>query len=205
MYRRTLLALAVSPLLGFAACGDSSEDSAGSSAGSSDVIEVSIAASTPLEWPQIWIAEERDLWEKHGLKAKVTLFQKGAEALQSVVSGAADVATTAPTPLVGAVNAGQPIRVIAVTGRWSNWRVVGDKDQQIAAPADLAGKKIGVTQGTTGEVTLHQFLEDNGMSESDVEVVNVNPPDLASAISTGSIDAVTSWVPHIANAERVLG
>lgn len=166
---------------------------------------LTFAASTPLQWPHVWVSEKSGLWDDSDVRAKVTLFQDGAQALQSLTSGAVDVATAAPTPLVAAIHSGQKIRVIGVTDRWSKWRVVGNRAKGVKQPSDLRGKKVGVPLGTAAEASFNTFLKQNNLSASDMNVINVAPPNIASALSTGSVDAVVVWVPHIVNAERGIG
>lgn len=179
---------------------------AGCGAGASDdPNRIDIAASTPLQWPHVWVAEEQDLWADEGLTAEVTLFQEGAQALQSLTAGAVDIATAAPTPLVAALSSGQKLRVVGVTDRWSNWRVVADRSKGIDDIDDLKGKTIGVPLGTAADATLEHFLRENSLTRDDVNIVNVAPPSIVSALATGSVDAVNVWVPHIVNAERELG
>lgn len=192
------VALAVAAL---AACGDGGS----SSAKEGGQQTLTFAASTPLQWPHVWVSEKADLWKDSDVRAKVTLFQDGAQALQSLTSGAVDVATAAPTPLVAAINSGQKIRVIGVTDRWSKWRVVGNRSKGVNQPSDLRGKKVGVPLGTAAEASFNKFLQQNNLSAGDMKVINVAPPNIASALKTGSVDAVVVWVPHIVNAERSIG
>jgi NitT/TauT family transport system substrate-binding protein len=118
----------------------------------------------------------RGLWAKQGLTVKSTLFATGREAMQALLGGQADVAEVAPTPLVLAAFADQPVRAFAVVARWSPWRVLVRTDRGIAQPKDLKGKKIGIAVGTSSDLAFSYFLESNGMSKSDVEIVNVSPP-----------------------------
>lgn len=201
MKRWLTAGVVMATLLVTAACGANGGDQPSSTGSNS----LTFAASTPLQWPHVWVATEENLWQEAGLEVDVTLFEDGAQALQSLAGGSVDVATASPTPLVAAVAAGQEIRVIGVTSRWSNWRVVANRSRGIQSPADLRGKRIGVTTGTSGEVSLAKFLADNSLTVQDVELVNVSPPNLASALATGTVDAVATWVPHIVNAEREIG
>lgn len=196
---RRLLFICVFTMLCLAACGGGGDQDASSSTG------VKIAASTPLQWPHVWVAEELGMWQDGDISVETTLFQEGAQALQALTAGGVDIATAAPTPLVAAIHSGQEIRVLAVTDRWSNWRIVANKSKGIASPDDLKGKKIGVPLGTAAEVSLTKFLADEGLSADDVELVNIAPPSIAAALANGSVDAVNVWVPHIVNAERQLG
>jgi NitT/TauT family transport system substrate-binding protein len=164
-----------------------------------------LAQSTPMLWPQTRIADGAGLWAKQGLTVKSTLFATGREAMQALLGGQADVAEVAPTPLVLAAFADQPVRAFAVVARWSPWRVLVRTDRGIAQPSQLKGKKIGIAVGTSSDLAFSYFLESNGMSKSDVEIVNVSPPDMIPALDSGSVDAINIWQPYTYEAETRLG
>jgi NitT/TauT family transport system substrate-binding protein len=164
-----------------------------------------LAQSTPLVWPQTRIASASGLWEKHGLVVKSTLFATGREAMQALLGGQADVAEVAPTPLVLAAFAGQPVRTFAVVARWSPWRVLVRVDSGVSNPSQLKGKKIGISVGTSSDLAFSYFLEQHGISKSSVEIVNVSPPDMIPALDSGSVDAINIWQPFTYEAERRLG
>jgi len=164
-----------------------------------------LAQSTPMLWPQTRIADGAGLWAKQGLTVKSTLFATGREAIQAFVCGQADGAEVAPTPLVLAAFADQPVRAFAVVARWSPWRVLVRTDRAITQPRDLKGKKIGIAVGTSSDLAFSYFLESNGMSKTDVEIVNVSPPDMIPALDSGSVDAINIWQPYTYEAEMRLG
>jgi len=164
-----------------------------------------LAQSTPMLWPQTRIANEAGLWAKHGLAVNQTLFATGREAMQALLGGQADVAEVAPTPLVLAAFAGQPVRTFAVVARWSKWRVLVRADRGIANASQLKGKKVGITVGTSSDLAFSYFLDQNGVSKSNVEIVNVSPPDMIPALESGSVDAINIWQPYTYEAETRLG
>ena len=122
-----------------------------------------------------------------------------------LLGGQADVAEVAPTPLVLAAFADQPVRAFAVVARWSKWRVLARTDSNVASPADLKGKKIGIAVGTSSDLAFSYFLEAHGLSKSNVEIVNVSPPDMIPALDSGSVDAINIWQPFTYEAEIRLG
>ena len=99
----------------------------------SEPMTLRLAQSTPMLWPQTRIADGAGLWAKQGLTVKSTLFATGREAMQALLGGQADVAEVAPTPLVLAAFADQPVRAFAVVARWSPWRVLVRTDRGINA------------------------------------------------------------------------
>ena len=171
----------------------------------SQTMPLRLAQSTPMLWPQTRIANGAGLWEKHGLTVNQTLFATGREAMQALLGGQADVAEVAPTPLVLAAFADQPVRAFAVVARWSKWRVLVRTDRGITTPGELKGKKIGISVGTSSDLAFSYFLETNGLSKSSVEIVNVSPPDMIPALDSGSVDAINIWQPFTYEAEVRLG
>lgn len=162
---------------------------------SGDTATVRLAQSTSLSWPQSVVATEFGLWEPEGLAVKTTDFATGREALQAVLGGGADIAQVSPSPVTLGAFDQQPITVIATTGQWDQWSVIVKTDSGIAKASDLVGTRVGVTLGTSSEIAFRKYLEQNGVDAEGIEFVNVSPPDMVSALSTGSVDAVNPWQP----------
>ncbi len=66
----------------------------------------------------------------------------------------------------------------------------------------MNGKSVGVTVGTTPENYLKAYLAANGMSMDDIKPVNLAVPDMATALSQGTVDAVVPWEPQVSEILR---
>jgi NitT/TauT family transport system substrate-binding protein len=66
-------------------------------------------------------------------------------------------------------------------------------DHGITTPADLKGKKIGGTAGDALSATFPAWLKANGLSPSDVTVVNLDAAGKIAALSTGKVDAIMGF------------
>ena len=70
------------------------------------------------------------------------------------------------------------------------------EDQGIKTWADLKGKKIATTLGTTAHVFLDAALRANGIDPSkDVELINQGMPVAVTSFISGAVPAVALWVP----------
>ncbi len=74
-------------------------------------------------------------------------------------------------------------------------------DMIVAAPgietmSDLKGKKIGLEVGFVEHLLLNKGLESVGLSESDVELVNVATHQTAQTLASGEVDAIAAWQPN---------
>jgi len=82
--------------------------------------------------------------------------------------------------------------------------VVG-KDSEIQDVAGLKGKKVAATKGTDPYFFLLQSLHLHGLSQADVEVVNLQHADGKTALERGDVDAWSGLDPHMAQTELEQG
>lgn len=149
------------------------------------------------------VAKQKGFFEKHGLAVSASNFTSGLKALESVLSAGADIATTAEAPTTAAAMAKQKI---AFLGRmeYSDLKTLTGAAAKIVSLQSLKGKRIGYTAGTGSEVYTVTMLKRAGLAKGDVTLVNLRPQDMAPALASGSIDAMNTWEPHIANAKKAL-
>jgi ABC-type nitrate/sulfonate/bicarbonate transport system substrate-binding protein len=150
------------------------------------------------------VAQAKGMFEKHGLDITVSNFSNGLQCLNTVIGGGADIATTAEAPTTASAMAHQPIAFLARM-EYSDLKTVVSSTSGIKTKADLKGKKIAFTAGTGSEVYTATLLKDAGLTSKDVTLVNLRPQEMLPALSAGSIDAMDTWEPYIANAKKALG
>ena len=149
------------------------------------------------------VARQKGFFEKQGLDVTVSNFTSGRAALESVMGGGADIATTAEAPTTAAAMAKQKIAFLTRIN-YSDLKTLTDVADNIGRLPDLKGKKIAYTAGTGSEVYTMTMLKQGGLAKGDVTLVNLRPQDMAPAMSAGSIDVMNTWEPHIANAKKAL-
>lgn len=69
----------------------------------------------------------------------------------------------------------------------------------------LRGQKVGVAIGTGSEQFGIQLLERSGMTLKDVQVVNVEPPEMVAALQRGNVVAIFAFEPWITRGKMALG
>jgi sulfonate transport system substrate-binding protein len=74
-------------------------------------------------------------------------------------------------------------------------------ESEIQDVAGLKGKKVAATKGTDPYFFLLQALNEAGLSQSDVEVVNLQHADGKTALERGDVDAWSGLDPHTAQTE----
>ncbi len=153
-----------------------------------------------------FVAKEKGFFAAEGLEVVPERHEFGRLALQSVLDGKADVATSADTPVMLAVAAGQPVAVLAEIGTSTRATgIVARKDRGIAGPMDLGGKRIGLTRGTTAEFFVDSFLQTRGIGSEEVVLVDLRPAEIVGALASGEVDAAAVWQESIEQALAALG
>jgi NitT/TauT family transport system substrate-binding protein len=143
---------------------------------------------------QMWLAESMGLWKKHGLELDFIQFQTGLEGFQAMTGGSIDVLST------GAVLSNFPARgqgkVFLINDvEFATAQLWVHPDMGVKSIADLKGKKIATTLGTTAHVFLDTALRTNGVDPKQVTLVNQRMPDAVTAFISGAVAAVALWVP----------
>jgi len=74
----------------------------------------------------------------------------------------------------------------------------------IKSVKDLKGKKIGVEVGFVSHLLLLNALEKNGLTEADVELVNVPTNETPQVLASGQVDAIVAWQPSSGQALKLV-
>jgi NitT/TauT family transport system substrate-binding protein len=168
--------------------------------------KITIAYSTAPNAILMAIALAKDYFKEEGLDVTPQPHAFGKPALQSVIEGKADIATVGDTPVVFGVMNGNKIMVLAVIQTSNkNEAIVARMDRGIAKPSDLKGKKIGLTLATTGHFFAEAFLLAHRINISQVKVIDLKPDEMADALGTGKVDAISTWNPALTQAKKKLG
>ncbi|MBI5418680.1 MAG: NrtA/SsuA/CpmA family ABC transporter substrate-binding protein [Deltaproteobacteria bacterium] len=168
--------------------------------------KVTIAVSRNPNACLVHIASSKNYFVEEGLAVTLHPCTHGKAALEAMLEGKADIGTVGDTPITLAAIEGKPIRVLAaIMDSDRDTVIVGRKDRGISRPADLKGKRIAVTRGTTGDFFLNSFLTTHGIATRDVSAVDLVPGGLEEALIAGKVDAASTWNPHAIRLRSALG
>jgi sulfonate transport system substrate-binding protein len=128
----------------------------------------------------------------------------GRAAMAQLLSGTADAATGSETQALLNSTAEPGIRIILTLAE-ARYRVVARRSAGIHRIEDLRSKKVAATINTSSQYFLREMLRTAGLHESDVHFVNLEGPEMPSALKRGDVDAVAIWEPHAQNSLEALG
>jgi NitT/TauT family transport system substrate-binding protein len=157
---------------------------------------VRIGVPTKTYYPTI-IAEtaiRHKLFDKEGLKPELTIYRSGAEGFEALAAGAADIVMNSTMSVAGGLKRGVNARCVAnAANGYYGWQLVVKTASPIKKPADLAGKKVGITSAGSGTDILARWT----IAEHKVEFTRVplGGGGLVPNLLTGNIDATVLYSP----------
>ena len=164
-------------------------------------ISTSAKAAEPLkigysDWPGwvAWeIAIEKQWFKEAGVDVVFEWFDYVAS-MDAYAAGKLDAVsmTNGDALVTGATGAKS---VMILINDYSNGNDMVVANPGISSVKDLKGKKVGVEIGFVGHLLLLNALEKNGLTESDVELVNVPTNETPQVLASGEVDAVVAWQP----------
>lgn len=154
----------------------------------------------------VHLALAKRYFDDEGLAVSSVPVTHGKLALELLVQGRVDMAAAAELPFVVNVMNGQALAITAtISSATSEMAVIARRDRSIEGPRDLAGKRIGVTLGTSGEYFLWAFLTRHQLAPEAVTMVNTPPDRLDAELASGAVDAIAAWQPTRFRATTALG
>lgn len=208
-----LTALAVN----FAGCGNSSSSS--TSTASNDTTASTNSDVTADETPSyegmtiyiqdgddqdsFGIADELGYWEDEfgadGITIEsVEILGAGPAFLDAVETDAVHFGILGDQPLISGYAAGRNVKIIGTSSEdTQSYRIIVGKDTGITSVSELRGKKIAAQAGTNREKVLKTILEAEGISQDELEIVNLSSTDGITALTSGDVDAVVLYTDFV--------
>src|SRR5437588_8781030 len=151
------------------------------------------------------IARQQAALEKQfapqGIAVKWVEFSSGPPMLEAMNVGSVDYGAVGDSPPVFAQAAGAAIVYAAGQPITNGQGILVPASSGIRSIADLRGKRVGFTKGSSAHNTTVAALEKAGLAYADITPVYLTPPDAGPAFANGSIDAWSIWDPYFAIGE----
>ncbi|WIM98904.1 ABC transporter substrate-binding protein [Actinoplanes oblitus] len=193
--------LAVVSMFLLAACGN------GAAAGGGDASRKSIRIAYQAFPSGDLIVKNQGLLEKALPDYKITWtkFDSGASINTAFVAKSLDIAAIGSSPVARGLSAPlnipyQVAFVLDVAG--DNEALVARDGSGITGVAGLKGKKVATSFASTSHYSLLAALDQAGVKESEVDIVDLEPQDIQAAWARGDLDAAYTWLPVLDEIEK---
>ncbi len=141
--------------------------------------------------------EDRHFLAGNGINFTFKTYGTGLASIAALLNNEIDIAGAAEYPVVARAFNKDKISIIASIDKSYVIYFVGLTDRGIRHTADIKGKKVGLPRGSIAEFYFGRFLSLNGMSISDVSLVNLPWEHAGDAVAHGRVDAVVTEEPYI--------
>ena len=158
--------------------------------------------SVAIDYAPYLISKSQGLFDaiQSGAKPEYTTFQSLPPINEAFATDRMDVVFEAEPPALIGRAAGIDVKIVAISCSLVQ-EILVQKTSAAATAADLKGAKIAVLAGTSSHYGVIKILKDAGLKPTDVQIIDMIPPDAKSAFETGQVDAWAVWPPFIEQEE----
>ncbi len=184
--------LAFAGLIGFAGCNKSGKDG---------LTPVKMATNPFVGNAAFYVAMEKGYFEEEGIDFSLVNFDDSSSACTALATGNCDLAysTLDAALITESQTADEKLKITMVIDESNGADGILAKND-IKSIADLKGKTVAVSISQTTHYLLLQALNKAGISDSELNLVNMNSSDAGVAFIAGSCDAAVTWEPYLSNA-----
>jgi ABC-type nitrate/sulfonate/bicarbonate transport system substrate-binding protein len=150
----------------------------------------------------IMVAVDKGYFKELGIEVEVKSISSSADRVRAVSSGAAAFSNLGRIAVISEMaNDNKTFYFFANVddspGNEGCWARPG-----FASFKDLKGKKVAAN--TSAQITMNGLLENEGMTEKDVQFVNLPGGEMAGAIARSDVDAACVWEPLFTNVRNAV-
>jgi len=140
--------------------------------------------------------DHTNITELYGSNATFRNFLFGPDMIEAGLGGNIDATTLGIVPIIS---------LLAINDDWVvvcrlldfSVTTIAREGSGIETFADIKGKKLGVPFGASGAYPYILLrMEENGMTTSNTELINVSPAESMVVLQQGGIDALGTWEPN---------
>jgi NitT/TauT family transport system substrate-binding protein len=149
-----------------------------------------------------FVARDAGLFQKHGIDARLVLFEGGSLLAQAAMAGEVKFSVTSGPVTIASRSAGADTIVVAGYINTLPYNLVTAKD--ITKLEQLKGKKIAISRfGSTTDTAVRLLLEKVGVNPKDVTIIQMgSQPSRFAALVAGTLDATIIAPPFDITARK---
>jgi len=165
----------------------------GASAQAADDLRVRFSWKNKGEYGHMYFADAKGIYKKHGLNVRMGEGAGSQAALGALIQGQEDVVIMPAIFALSAIQAGMPVRIIAIHHPRTPVVLISHPEKPIAKPSDLEGKTVAHAVGETGTSYLDTFCKINKVDCSKVRRVTMNAQARVQSFLEGKVDTVSVY------------
>ncbi len=194
-----------------ACAGSGASSSSGSPAsGGLEKTTITVAALPVVDTVGLFIAKKEGFFQQAGLTVNVKMVAQSTAAISAMLAGSVDMIAGGNyvSFIEGDAHGAFKIRVL-VDGTacgHHTFSVLALPKSGIKSPGDLVGKTVAVNiTNNIQTLMLNALLKADNIDATKVRYVAIPFPNMAAALQTGKVDAISVMEPFLTGAEQSLG
>lgn len=158
--------------------------------------KIKIGVSDWPGWVAWYIGKEKGFFDEEGVNVELVWFNTYSDSINALATGNLDANSQTLSDTIPSLAKGIPLKIILVNDNsFGNDAIVTRKD--IKNISDLKGKRIAVEVGAIDHFLLLYILNKNGITDKDINIINMTTQDAAVALMQEKVDAAAIWEPWI--------
>jgi NitT/TauT family transport system substrate-binding protein len=167
--------------------------------------ELTIALSRTVLSLPVYVAESQRYFAEEGVAVRTRECLGGQRCIKFIFDGQAQLATASELPVMFHSFLRTDYAIIATfVTSVRDIKLVVRRSTGVETPTGLQGRRVGTVKGTSAHYFLDAFLLFNGLDPKQVELVPLQPEEIAGALKDGRIDAAAIWEPFAYRSMRAL-
>lgn len=155
-----------------------------------------LAHSTWVGYGPFYIAQEMGFFAEEGVEIELSVMENTPLKMGALMAGRVDIVASTADEFPTYMRDGRPLKyILAVDNSNGGDGVVSNKD--IETVADLRGRTVAFEEGSVSQFFINALLRREGMTQDDIQMVNMTATDAGVAFSAGRVDAAVTWEPHL--------
>jgi NitT/TauT family transport system substrate-binding protein len=165
-------------------------------AGAASAEPLKIRYSIWVGYGPLFIAKEKGYFKDEKVEVQLVNVEDPKEGFFAMSAGRLDGVVSTIDTMVLYLKTGKEFQyVLALDDSAGGDGIVARKE--IRSVKDLKGKRVAVSEGSVSQFFLNVLLKESGMSQKDVQIVNMSQGDAGVAFVAEKVDAAVTWEPWL--------
>ncbi|WP_373503623.1 ABC transporter substrate-binding protein [Aestuariivirga sp.] len=166
-----------------------------------DAGELKLGHSTWVGYGPFYIARDKGFFKEEGVDVELVIMEDTPIKMGALMAGQLDLVASTVDEFPIYMKPGIGLHyILAVDNSKGGDGIVANKD--ITSVEGLKGKKVAFEQGSVSQFFLNALLKDAGMSQADIEPVNMAATDAGVAFAAKQVDAAVTWEPALSQGAK---
>ena len=168
-----------------------------------------IAAAEPLKirysiwvgYGPLFLAREKGYFKEEKVEVELINMDDPKEGFFAMSAGRLDGVVSTIDTMVLYLKTGKEFQyVLALDDSAGGDAIVSRKE--IKSVKDLKGKKVAFAEGSVSQFFLNVLLKESGLTQKDIDAVNMKPGDAGAAFVAEKVDAAVTWEPWVTKSKN---